>query len=243
MTFKEFVRRLAAAVSIAVAGSGAMAPAMGADVASKPLPVPSPVAALSGFYLGGLVGGSATATESEIAVPGVVVGTLKQWPAGAYIGAFAGYSLSAGGFALSAELEASGNFLHGSVGCFPGAPCLGQMHNSVFLAEKLWIGLPSVIWSGLTVSVGPQLVQRSVSLSVLDVGTRQYLNGTQWLMGPAAAGMIEYAMPAARSHIGVEYMHAFYNRSFTPLQSVPVFTNTTKVSGEDRVVLRWRYDL
>lgn len=123
----------------------------GADLPVKPL-VKAPVAvSTSPFYVFVHGGVGLTNVQNDIALPGVVTGTPKLWPAGAMVGGGFGYLSSIGPISIGAELEGNYDFTKASItNSVPmdcaGAVCvgaLGNVHakNSWFFAEKGLVGI------------------------------------------------------------------------------------------------------
>ncbi len=225
-------------------------PALGADLPTKPplKPAIAPIgAALSPFYLFIHGGMGITDVQNDIALPGVATGTPKLWPAGFMVGGGVGYLSSIGPLSIGVEAEANYDFTRASVGCIGIMPCLGATKNSWFFAEKALAGITADKVSGyipqnmmLLGVVGA--AQRNVDLCAMDLGTGSNLCGNQWKNGLLTGAQARFAVSPNVS-VRVEYDYIFFNQTFTPTQSVPLFANTVAAKNEQRLMAGFNINL
>ncbi len=235
-------------------------PVMAADLPAKP-PLKSaltPVAP-SPFQLFIHGGMGITDVQNDIALPGVATGTPKLWPAGAMVGGGVGYLSSIGPLSIGVEAEANYDFTRASVGCIGIMPCLGATKNSWFFAEKALAGItlsqiagyipgsaqpsnwpvpitvPASFTSNMMLLGAVGAAQRNVDLCAMDLGTGTSLCGNQWKNGLLTGAQARFAVSPNVS-VRVEYDYIFFNQTFTPAQSVPLFANTTEAKHQQRLM-------
>jgi len=237
----------------------AASPAFGADL---PVKVPAPIVvatAYNPFYVGLQGGMGFTRDENELAVPGLAVGVPKQYPTAPSVGAVVGYINTTGALAWGGEIFADYNFSAQNMNCNATTGvglCTSKSRNSFAFGEDLLVGftlgqmitasptsvqpqnwkipitVPSSIMNNLMILGSVGGAQRTVSLCALDAGTMDWLCGNQWMGGLSVGGQLRF-MAAGQWDVGIKYHHNFYNHTFTPEQSVPLFTNSVGVKGED----------
>ena len=244
-------------------------PVMAADLPAKAIPaVPAPVVTYNPFYIGIEGGIGFTATENVIAQPGLALGTPKQYPTAPAAGIVLGYINNTGPFAWGGELFGDFNFSQQDLNCSAatGGLCLARSRNSWGFGEDFLIGftvgqaiavtpsnaqpqnwklpitVPTSIMNNLMILASVGGAQRTVGLCALDAGTLQQLCGSEWMGGLAVGGQIRF-MAATQWDVAAKYHHNLYNHSFTPLQSIPLFTNTINAKGDDVFKLGFNYHL
>jgi hypothetical protein len=230
------------------------------------------VAAYNPFYIGLEGGMGFTTTESIIAQPGLAVGTTKQYPTAPTFGLVAGYINNTSAIAWGGEIFGDYNLSRQDLNCVAGV-CATSVRNSFSFGEDLLLGItigqlisasPSNIqpqnWK-FPINVPSSVVnnfqllgsfggaQRSVSLCAAQsdpvtgaVAPGTNVCGNQW-MGGLAAGLQARFVVAGQWDVAAKWHHNFYNHSFTPEQSVPLFANTVAAKSEDTFKVGFNYHL
>lgn len=253
---KHLIRILAAVV-----GLSGCAPAIAADLPTKPITKAAPPVATvpSPFYLFAHAGAGITDVQNDIAFQGVATGAPKLWPAGFMVGGGLGYLSSIGPLSVGLEAEANYDFTRASLGCTGVAPCLGESKNSWFFAEKALVGITlSQLFGYIPGSAQPAnwpvpitvpasfngnmmllgvvgAAQRNVDLCAMDIGTGSNLCGSQWKNGFLTGAQARFAV-SPNVAVRVEYDYIWFNQTFTPTQSVPLFASTIAAKDEQRLM-------
>jgi len=230
-------------------------PAAAADLPVKSPYSPPAAVVYYPFYLGIQGGMGFTREQNEISVQGLALGTPKLYPTAPSVGVALGYINATGPFAWGGELFADYNFSAQDLNCAAGI-CTAKARNTFSFGEDLLFGFTlSQMFSAVPGSVQPQNwkvpitvpssvmnnlmilgsiggAQRTVGLCALDVGTNEFLCGDQWMGGLSAGGQVRF-MASGQFDVAVKYHHNFYNHTFTPTQSIPIFSNAVTAKGED----------
>jgi len=239
-------------------------PAAAADLPTK-APYQPPVSIYNPFYLGIEGGMGLTSTQNEIAVAGTAIGSPKLYPTAPSVGVALGYMNYTGQFAWGGELFADYNFSHQSVNCVLNL-CTAQSRNTFAFGEDLLVGftlgqmiagvpgnvqpqnwkapvtVPASIMNNLVILGSVGGAQRTVGLCAMDIGTSDWLCGSQWMGGLSAGGQVRF-LAAGQWDVAIKYHHNFYNHTFTPAQSIPVFSNAVTAKGEDVFKVGLNYHL
>jgi len=234
-----------------------------ADLPAKPLLKAPAAYVASPFYIFGQAGLGLTDVQNDIALRGVATGSPKLWPAGFMAGGGFGYLSSVGALSFGLEVEANYDFTRSSVDCF-GA-CMAQTKNSWFFAEKALLGVtlaqitgyipgsaspvnwpvpitvPASFMSNLMLLGVVGAAQRNVDMCVMDLGTATNLCGSQWKNGLLVGAQARFAI-SQNTSVKVEYDYVLFNQTFTPQQSVPLFSNAVAAKDQQRTMVGLVYN-
>ena len=240
----------------------AAVPAQAADLPAKAIVKASPFApAASPFYIGTFLGAGFSKTENELTILGTPMGPVSAYPTGIMAGGVFGYANNSGPVYFGAVLEAAYDFSRGDVGGINPGTVIGARRNGLFLAEVGELGLnlaalggyipgpaqpsnwpvpivvPASVWGNLVVAARGGLAQRSVTLCAVDGtlnpdGSLHQDCGSKFITGPLVGGKIK-AMISANTEVFLTYDHVFWNSSFTPAATAPIFAATIAAKDED----------
>jgi len=240
-------------------------PAFAADLPIKTLGPAPIVAAYNPFYLGLEGGMGFTREENVISAQGIAVGTPKLYPTAPSIGVALGYINNTGPLAIGAELYGDYNFSAQDLNCVAGI-CTAKARNSLSAGADILVGftlgqmiavtpssaqpqnwkvpvtVPSSIMNNLQLLGSVGAAGKQASLCAMDLVTAQELCGSEWMGGLSVGGQIRF-LAAAQWDVAVKYHHNFYNHTFTPTQSIPVFSNSVTAKGEDTFKVGFNYHL
>jgi opacity protein-like surface antigen len=236
-------------------------PAWAADmpVYKAAAPAPLPTLSGSGLYLG--INGGAAFTGQEydfVTLPGVAsdpTGTGKVYPAGIMAGGTIGFGGSIGGAYAAVESDFDYDFTRFETSCVAGR-CGSK--NSWFFAQKLVLGAPLPTLTGLVPkatnltppSQWPIPINLPTNFSVANLmpavvaGIAEHnisacitgmACGDQWVAGALVGGQLRAAI-AQNWTAKLEYDYVFFNKAFTPSNSVGLFNPQFKQFNEQRLM-------
>jgi hypothetical protein len=247
-------------------------PALAADLPAKALPQTAPVAAYNPFYIGIQAGMGFTPDQNVIATPGLAVGTPKVYPTSPSFGVVLGYLNNTNALAYGAELYADYNLSQGGISCdaalaaLTTTGCLARSRNTFgggadflfgFTAGQVigavpanaqpqnWrlpITVPTSVMNNLQLLGSVGAYGRQAGLCVADLGTGQDLCGSEWMGGLSVGGQLRF-MAAKDWDVAVRYHHDFIRHTFTPTQSIPLFTNSVAAKDQDRFTVGMNFHL
>jgi hypothetical protein len=107
---------------------------------------------------------------------------------------------------------------------------------------KVPVVVPTSITNNLQILGSVGAAGRQAGLCVTDLGTGQDLCGSEWMGGLSVGGQLRF-MAATNWDIAAKYHHDFFNHTFTPTQSIPLFTNAVTAKGQDRFTVGMDFHL